>query len=109
DHLSGDAIARSQAVYRWRQWWSEQSGDRFFAQRYAEEHNLTPAGAEPAPDAVRPPQSQPAMPLGETAPEHRHEQPDGTQATQPTPVRVDGVEGAPGATDPTPSGVEAGP
>ena len=30
DHLADDELSRAQAVYRWRQWWSKQSGDEFW-------------------------------------------------------------------------------
>jgi hypothetical protein len=70
DHLTEDVATRRQAVLQWRQWWAEQSGDRFFASEYARRNALTgEAPAVPTPPA---PQVEP-MPF-----------PDGT--TQPPPT-----------------------
>src|SRR5712671_2585495 len=38
DHLSEDATQRRTAVLGWRQWWSEYSGDPFFAQNYMQRY-----------------------------------------------------------------------
>lgn len=59
DHLSENMSNRHQAVFRWRNWWSEQSGDSWFAQEYAKENGLNEQG-EPLTEAV------PAAPDGET-------------------------------------------
>lgn len=51
DHLSDKKDQMQVAVLRWRQWWSEYSGDAFFAKNYQEQHHL---------------QGEPATPMGET-------------------------------------------
>ncbi|MFY9343976.1 MAG: HEAT repeat domain-containing protein [Planctomycetota bacterium] len=47
DHLSLDHNELKLSVLRWRQWWSEYSGDAAFAQGYQQKHNLQPAVAAP--------------------------------------------------------------
>ena len=53
DHLNQNVAELKGSVLRWRQWWSEYSGDDFFAQSYMQKHGL---------------QAQPAMPMGEQKP-----------------------------------------
>lgn len=73
DHLTDDAFARAQTVYRWREWWSEQSGDKFFASTYAEQHGLRTEAARPA------------APGGETAPQPETKEPiEQSQSTEPS-------------------------
>ncbi len=43
DHLSDDEAQRHIAVLSWRQWWSDYSGDAYFAQSYQERHGMVPA------------------------------------------------------------------
>lgn len=64
DHLGDDRVARSQAVYRWRTWWAQQSGDQFFASSYAERHGIDPNGLATGPAPI---DGVPAAPNGETA------------------------------------------
>ena len=62
DHLNQNQNEMRLSVLRWRQWWSEYSGDTFFAQQYQQEHNLTPAApqGETQPGKQEPaPKSQP--------------------------------------------------
>lgn len=47
DHLNQDRTDLQVAVLRWRQWWSEYSGDTFFAQSYQQQHKLDAAMAAP--------------------------------------------------------------
>lgn len=47
DHLNQDDNQLRVSVLRWRQWWSEYSGDRFFAQSYQQKHNLNGDAAAP--------------------------------------------------------------
>ena len=54
DHLTLDAGNRRSAVLSWRKWWSDYSGDTFFASNYATRYQLNE-------NAV------PAAPMGETA------------------------------------------
>ena len=55
DHLSEDLMARRSSVMEWRTWWSELSGDSFFASAYAAENGLNQS-----------PEGMPAAPIGET-------------------------------------------
>lgn len=64
DHLTEDVTTRRQAILGWRKWWSEQTGDRFFASEYAQRNQLTTeAPAQPIPAA---PQMEP-MPIPQPA------------------------------------------
>lgn len=47
DHLNQNETELRVSVLRWRQWWSEYSGDVFFAQAYQQKHNLTTQMAAP--------------------------------------------------------------
>ncbi len=53
DHLNQNVADLQQSVLRWRQWWSEYSGDDLFAKSYQQAHGL---------------EAQPAMPMGEQKP-----------------------------------------
>lgn len=70
DHLNQNVAELRQTVLRWRQWWSEYSGDDFFAQSYQQQHGL---------------QGQPAAPMGEQKPMEPTPSPDGnaTPSTEP--------------------------
>jgi hypothetical protein len=48
DHLNQSETELRLSVLRWRQWWSEYSGDTYFAQSYQRAHNLQPQLAAPA-------------------------------------------------------------
>ena len=54
DHLTQDVNSRRSAALSWRKWWSDYSGDTFFASSYASRHQIQE-------NAV------PASPLGETS------------------------------------------
>ncbi len=71
DHLSENSESRHQSVWRWRNWWSEQSGDSWFAKQYADENGLTESG-----ELVVSPEP-PAAPDGETK---------GPEKQDPSPV-----------------------
>ena len=58
DHLSASKANRRRTVFQWRSWWSEQSGDAWFAKEYAQEYGLDEQG-EPVAEP-------PAAPDGET-------------------------------------------
>lgn len=47
DHLNQNENDLRLSVLRWRQWWSEYSGDAFFAQSYQQKYNLTAELAAP--------------------------------------------------------------
>jgi hypothetical protein len=47
DHLSENETQRRTAVLGWRQWWSEFSGDKFFATTYQEKYHLGQTPATP--------------------------------------------------------------
>lgn len=54
DHLEEDPSMRRVSVLQWRQWWSDQANDPWFAKEYAEEFGLSPtedAGDGAMPDA----------------------------------------------------------
>ncbi len=79
DHLSEDMMTRQKSVYEWRNWWSEQSGDSFFASSYAEEHNIDTGEPGWQPDVH-------AVPSGETAPDKTDEGSTGTpEGSTPSP------------------------
>ena len=61
DHLSEDQGQRLAAVLGWRTWWSEVSGDPWFASSYASTHGLQDPVASP-------PQLTPAAPMVEVRP-----------------------------------------
>lgn len=80
DHLTDDQLARAQSVYRWREWWGEQSGDPFFASAYAQQHGLRMENA-----------TRPAAPGGETSPrmdQDPQEGPDQGDGQQPTTAPI---------------------
>jgi hypothetical protein len=81
DHLSDDALARRQAAFRWRQWWSQQSGDSFFAAEYARQNGIdTQSGGT----QWSQPMAAPPMPAGETA----APAPNSTATTSTTPPKA---------------------
>jgi hypothetical protein len=80
DHLADNQKALQMSVLKWRQWWSEYSGDQFFAQGYQQKNGL----ADPV-----------AAPMGETK---AVEPQDGGQAPRPMPEN----QPAPG-TEPVPA------
>ena len=47
DHLSENETQRRTAVLGWRQWWSEFSGDKFFATTYQDKYHLGQTPASP--------------------------------------------------------------
>ena len=65
DHLNQNKQDMQVTVLRWRQWWSEYSGDQMFALGYAQKHGLTNVAA----------------PSGETQPQGGAE---GTEAPSPS-------------------------
>jgi len=64
DHLTDNSTQRHTAVLAWRKWWSNMSGDPWFAQSYAREHGLTGEPAQPPEGGAYP--EPPAAPMGET-------------------------------------------
>ncbi|MHC5065586.1 MAG: HEAT repeat domain-containing protein [Planctomycetota bacterium] len=87
DHLSEDVDSRHQAVWRWRNWWSEQSGDSWFAKQYADENGLSETG-----ELVGTPEP-PAAPDGETkVPETEKKDPEG-ESKDPTKQESSPAEG----------------
>lgn len=75
DHLSDDVDHRHRSVLRWREWWSTQASDPFFANQYAQAHGLTLEGG---------PQGMPAAPAGEMKPMPAGDvKPDGEAQKQP--------------------------
>jgi hypothetical protein len=91
DHLNQNANEMRLSVLRWRQWWSEYSGDSFFAQQYQQEHNLTPAAptGETQPGRQEPAPKTPAQPVNT---------PTSTPVNTPTNTPVQTPTNAPDAT-----------
>lgn len=85
DHLNQDQTELRTAVLRWRQWWSDYSGDAMFAQVYQQKHSLAPQFAAPA---------------GETKPATNTMPNPGTNGES----SPNGVMPEPMPTSPTPSG-----
>lgn len=80
DHLNQNVAELKQSVLRWRQWWSEYSGDDHFAQVYMQQNGLS---------------AQPAMPMGEQKPmeqplpmptQDSSDTPNGEPRTNPAPT-----------------------
>jgi HEAT repeats len=61
DHLSESDSQRKKAVLAWWKWWGEQSGDPWFAKKYAQDNGLATPGQPP----VRPvpPMPGPVLPV----------------------------------------------
>lgn len=75
DHLNENKDQMMVSVLRWRQWWSDYSGDAFFAQSYQQKNHLD---------------AQPAQPMGETKP---GADTNGATNTVPNPTtEVPGIE-----------------
>ena len=62
DHLSESDALRKQAVLAWWKWWGEQSGDPWFAKKYAQDNGLGMPGQPPA-QVPLPPMPGPVLPL----------------------------------------------
>ncbi|MCR9246934.1 MAG: HEAT repeat domain-containing protein, partial [bacterium] len=78
DHLAVSQEQARSAVFEWRKWWSDYSGDQQFAMSYAEQHGIGPA-------------AMPATPMGEsqmTPPPAMPPQQDGSM--EPTPNAAGG-------------------
>ena len=84
DHLNQSNNDMRVSVLRWRQWWSEYSGDVQFAQVYQRQHNLQP---------------QVAAPAGEIQPQSAQDAGNGSQE-QNAPVQVPTNEVNPAAENP---------
>lgn len=59
DHLTDNVDQRKTAVLRWRQWWSVQSNDPWFAQQYAQQNQIAMPGAAPAGETNQAPAEKP--------------------------------------------------
>jgi len=80
DHLNQNVADLKQSVLRWRQWWSEYSGDDYFAQSYMQQNGLQ---AQPAmPMGEQKPMEQP-LPMPETNSETPNAEPQSNPATEP--------------------------
>jgi hypothetical protein len=89
DHLNQNDAELRLSVLRWRQWWSEYSGDVFFAQGYQQKHNLQPQVAAPMGETGAPP--MPVAPVDNGAPmppatnDGSADSPDGSDGDAPMP------------------------
>lgn len=121
DHLSDNELQRRTSVLGWRQWWSEYSGDPFFAANYQQRYRLgevaqpmgevqnqqpdlyrdpmqqpqpgqEPQGQEPVPAPM--PNGQEPMPTPNGQPQNPTPTPDG-QPQNPTPTPDNGTPGTP--------------
>ena len=99
DHLNQNEGDQRLSVLRWRQWWSEYSGDAMFAASYQQKYSLQPQVAAPGGEA-KPvtPMPQGASNQGEPAP-GTEPQPNGG------PPTGGALNGAP-ANGPQPQGAE---
>lgn len=102
DHLNQNQQELQVAVLRWRQWWGEYAGDKFFASNYEQEHGLSnlaaPAGEtkpqiEPQPTIEQPqatiePAQPAATPAGNAVTESVESADPGASSQQAVPVPV---------------------
>ena len=77
DHLNQNQQELQVAVLRWRQWWSDYSGDRFFAQNYERDHGL---GELAAPAGETKPQTQAPQSQAPQQPRSNQQAPSNQQA-----------------------------
>lgn len=91
DHLNENKDQMLLSVLRWRQWWSEYSGDQLFAQSYQQQHNLNAAMAQPMGETQAKPVAPSPLPGNENqAPQNQTpNSPDGNQ--QGTSIQVEVV------------------
>jgi hypothetical protein len=82
DHLTENEQQRKTAVLGWRRWWSEQSGDPWFAKKYAAENGMNPDGTPLLPAEVATP-PQPSVEIDPPAVEMPEEQDPGKPETKP--------------------------
>lgn len=73
DHLTDNMEQRKVAVLRWRQWWSVQSNDPWFAQQYAQQNQIATPGAAPLGETrLNPaPAQEPVQNQGESGNDHQ--------------------------------------
>jgi len=64
DHLNANKDQMQVSVLRWRQWWSEYTGDPVFAASYQAKHNITITPAAPAGETQPPVDGQQPEPNG---------------------------------------------
>jgi hypothetical protein len=86
DHLTEDEQQRKSAVFAWRRWWSEQSGDPWFAKKYAADNGLNPDGTPKAAPVDEDAPAQPSVeiePMGEQDPKAQDPAPASRPASQP--------------------------
>lgn len=96
DHLNQNRTDLQVAVLRWRQWWSEYSGDTFFAQSYQQQHKLDAAMAAPMGETkAMAPAPMPVMPVDGEQP--NVQLPSSTQGNDG--MEMGGEEVQEGATD----------
>jgi hypothetical protein len=93
DHLNQNPTEMRVSVLRWRQWWTEYSGDVQFAQAYQQQHGLDAQLAAPAGEM------QPMPMLDQNQP-----QPMPEPVPQPAPTGTGGETGSNGSTAPTGNG-----
>lgn len=102
DHLNQNANELQLSVLRWRQWWSEYSGDSFFAQSYQQKNGLLvhPAGpsGETKPAATTPNVQPPLVPDAQ-----QPLSPNNQQATPVMPNTTDGSGNASPTVTPVPA------
>ena len=81
DHLNENKDQMVLSVLRWRQWWSEYSGDQLFAQNYQQQHKLNAAMAQPMGETQAKPPAPSPLPGNENqAPQNQTpNSPDGNQ------------------------------
>ncbi|MFN7590554.1 MAG: HEAT repeat domain-containing protein [Planctomycetota bacterium] len=95
DHLNQNEGDQRLSVLRWRQWWSEYSGDAMFSSSYQQKYNLQPQVAAPGGEGKR---------MGEPAPQNTpNPSPANTPKADESPAPATGRE----PIGPQPQGGEA--
>ncbi|MBL8733771.1 MAG: HEAT repeat domain-containing protein [Planctomycetes bacterium] len=92
DHLNQNQQDLKLSVLRWRQWWSDQSGDAYFAQSYQQQNNLAPQVAAPMGETQVAPGNNPdgATNVEPSTPDSKPANPEAT--SQPATNQEKGVE-----------------
>lgn len=85
DHLAVSQTEIRSSVLRWREWWSEYSGDELFASGYAQQHGLDAAAAQPAAPGGEVMPADPGQTQGQDEPPTPETVPPVQPESQPAP------------------------
>jgi hypothetical protein len=105
DHLNQNEADLRVSVLRWRQWWSEYSGDGFFAQSYQKKYGVTLQPAAPMAEVKMQPSPPPVpQPAPQQMPENGAKQPqDGADAPMIQDMEEGADDGVQNAEQPAPT------